>query len=136
VPHWAPPGIVCLLLLSGCITINGDGEDTRDGHARLYWGQSNKSCNNNVCTYGQNSARLMDEARCDGTVQLLKWTGTNIIHGSATVRVEDDDGTDVYSSAVGNRMETKRLEGAGGTWVLHLDTHDLNGQLTVSLDCS
>lgn len=123
-----------VLAASGCLDASNAG--AADGHYVNYrWGQSSQSCQNNVCTYGQNAKTFEVELRCD-VAPTLSWDAKNWIHGSVTASVLDDKGTEVARHTVAaNGKGSQPVAGEPGTWTLKGSTNNANGVMEIRLAC-
>src|SRR5688572_22120620 len=109
-----------IVLVAGCM----GGGSVSGKYAYINWGNSQKQCNNDVCTYGQNAETFEAPIRCNEKTT-LSWDLTNWIHGSMTVTVfdptnEQKDRRILTSNGNGNVS----LSGQAGIWTLKGLTDD------------
>lgn len=133
--------ILVMVSLSGCaLRFSTDGSDDQ---ARIYWGQSSKSCQSSTqngaqtggCTYGQNAQLLQDEVKCDDILTLV-WNVRERVAGSVSLRVLDPAGSAATTQLlVSNGQGTRDVTGSKGTWVLEGQTMNANGKFEATLTC-
>ena len=125
--------VVLLVTLAGC---SGAAADDPDGHFVNYrWGNSARSCTNNLCSYGDNADAWDIKLECRVQPD-LSWDAVDWVHGTVTAEVLDDDGVLVATHTVSaNGHGSEPVDGKPGTWTFRGLTNDANGKLEIRLSC-
>jgi hypothetical protein len=125
-----------VLLLAGCLGGPAAVNDQADGHYVNYrWSTSQQSCQNGVCSYGENHKAFSIELAC-AAQPTLSWDANSWVHGTVLARVHDSTGAQVASHTVaGNGKGSQPVTGTPGTWTLEGSTQDANGSMEVRLTC-